>query len=82
MVAPGSPKLANVLWQCSNLLLGQVVQVSGNVHATRFAERPAPDAVAERVRRQVLAALDGELVLKGVDPDESALMVSVNVWSE
>jgi len=81
LIAPLSPKVADRFWQCSDLLVRQVVQVSGDVHATRLAEGPAPDMVAERVIRQVLAALDGELLLRGVDPDESALVVSVAVCS-
>ena len=82
-VTLGGSEVANGFRKCGHLVVRQGILVGGNVHATSLAKGPAPDAVAKDIVGQVLAALDGELALSGIDPDESALvmLVFVRVWA-
>ena len=76
----GSPEVPRRLRKRRNLLICQRVHVRPDVHATRLAKRLAPDVIAEGVVEQVPAPLDGELVGRGVYPDEAALVVLAHAW--
>ncbi len=73
-VALGGPEVLSPLGQRGDLVVGQGVQVGKDVGAARLAKRFAPDLVGEGVVGQILTALDGELLLRGVYPDECALV--------
>ncbi len=76
-VSLGGSEVPSGFRKCGHLVVRQGVLVGGNEHAASLAKGLAPDAVAKDVVGQVLAALDGELALSRIDPDESALVVSV-----
>jgi len=61
------------LRQRSNLLFCQGVRFGEDIRATVAAEGPAPDLIAPDVVRQVLRVVDGELVVRGVNPNGAAL---------
>ena len=76
-ISLGGSEIANGFRKCGHLVVRQGIRVGGNVHAASLAKGLAPDAVAKDIVGQVLTALDGELALSGIDPDESDLVVLV-----